>query len=734
MEQNPHPVSDPLDPEYDILKDEELLRLLELDSDTAQPRTEAHISTEPETPPPQTSGKAARKLPAWCFLLIAGLYHELLLFFGTPVKSFPAFCLILIFTLSWSLGGYALLRLLPKRWMQRVVGGLGLAAGAFVYALEYFLQATFQTFMDFSTVLSSTGQVVGSFGGSVVTIVTRGWWMILLMLLPLLFWSFGCKLISLPPCLYAHGESGKRTRRRWLGTVCAMLTVLLLAQGLVYSTPVLHSAYSERPTAVTFDKHVNSFGLLTAGRLELQNALFRTPVSFVTGPTETQQPSESADADVPTPSESSAPSKPLVEHTMGLDFAALAEQADGDIANIHRYVASLPKGMSNNYTGLFQGKNLIMVCAESFSAEVIDPVRTPTLYRMAHQGIEFTEFYQPAWGGSTSTGEYSLLTGLAPTNGVNSMLDTVGENLYLTMGNQLKRLGYFSRAYHNNSYDYYGRDQTHENFGYEKYIGLGNGLEEGVSATWPESDLEMIDFTFPQYSTNQPFSIYYMSVSGHGDYQKSSNYMSGKNFDVVADLPYSETVRCYLAAQMELEYAMKSLISQLEAAGIADDTVIVLCADHYPYGLEPSNSWGDGGDYLSELYGYEADTLPKQDHNALIIWSGCLEKQEHIVVDTPVYSLDILPTLSNLFGVEYDSRLLIGRDVFSEQEPLVIWPNYSWKTEKGYYSASTGTFMPDAGVKDVGEDYIERINTLVRNRIAFSAAVLDNDYYGILFD
>lgn len=105
-------------------------------------------------------------------------------------------------------------------------------------------------------------------------------------------------------------------------------------------------------------------------------------------------------------------------------------------------------------------------------------------------------------------------------------------------------------------------------------------------------------------------------------------------------------------------------------------------------------------------------TQPGQDHNSLIIWSGCLEKGKQYEdlqceIDTPVYSLDDLPTLSNLFGFKYDSRLLVGRDVFSNQTPFVVWNNYSWLSEKGYYSNSTGEFFANEGI-EVDDDIFRK--------------------------
>ena len=169
-------------------------------------------------------------------------------------------------------------------------------------------------------------------------------------------------------------------------------------------------------------------------------------------------------------------------------------------------------------------------------------------------------------------------------------------------------------------------------------------------------------------------------------------------------------------------------LDELEKKGIADDTVIVISTDHYPYGLDKSSTYGNAKNYLAELYGVNKIDFLTRDNNTLIIWSGCLEDKD-IVVDTPVYSLDILPTLSNLFGVEYDSRLLVGRDIFSDAEPLVLWPNGSWRTDKGTYNSSTKTFTPAEGVAEVSDDYVSYISSLVSNKIKFSKSVANFNYY-----
>ena len=200
----------------------------------------------------------------------------------------------------------------------------------------------------------------------------------------------------------------------------------------------------------------------------------------------------------------------------------------------------------------------------------------------------------------------------------------------------------------------------------------------------------------------------------------------------MAHLPYSDTVKGYLAANLDFEDAMAYVVAELEAKGIADDTVICISTDHFPYGLDNDAKLGDMP-YLSELYGYEVTDYFQRDHSRLIIWSGCLEEMEPIVVDTPTFGCDILPTLSNLFGLEYDSRLMVGRDVFSDVMPLVWNANYEWKTELGTYYATKGKFVPANEDLVIPEDYVKSIKAIVKNKMTYSSGVLKTDYFRLLF-
>ncbi len=663
------------------------------------------------------------RIGEFAFFVGVVFYLELLIqILSGWTLTFSRFFIVLFFSVSYGALLCTVSQLTASWKGKQILMSCLLALLGILFATQYFLYISYQTYMTFDSILTGGGNVATEFKGVVFELIFRRFWVILLFLLPVLLYT-----------LFGRAKYPFGQKTILYSAVCLVLAAVFFGLGSISVS--LSSDKLRYREEYTFDAACHTFGLLTGCRLELAHSTAgEQALSFqLPDQPDVDTEDEEENPDEVDPATSTPDKKPPTPHRMDIDFATLAkEESDSNIAELHAYVTSMIPQKTNQYTGLFEGKNLIFITAEAFSKEVIDPELTPTLYRLANQGIVFEDYYQPAWGGSTSTGEYSNITGLVPTDGVKSIQKTIGHNMYFTLGNQLQRKNYFSAAYHNGLYDYYDRDKTHCNLGYSTMTGMGNGMEEGVVQIWPESDLEMIDFTVPQYIDKQPFSIYYMTVSGHCNYHQSGNAMSKKNYEATANLTCSEVVKCYYAANLELEYAMASLVRQLEEAGIADDTVIVMGSDHYPYGLEKSDTWGNDQNYLAELFGYDPILNPQQDHNALIIWSGCLENQESIVVDTPTYSLDIVPTLSNLFGLEYDSRLLVGRDVFSNQDPLVIWGDYSWVSDKGYYSTSYGTFTPNEGVT-VTDDYVKRIKATVANRIAFSRGVLQNDYYGILF-
>lgn len=656
-------------------------------------------------------------LPGWVFVVWTVLYNELMLhvwitdsFLPGRVLAIAAFALGLGFALAF------LISLFPRKAAK----GLTLAVSVFVtvlWVMEYFLSDAYQVFMTPLTIVTGAGGVAQDYFDLVVSLLVRNLWRIGLMLLPIVVYALCCE-----------------EPEKWSWKHRAMLAGLAVGGYLLGfgATNLLTNDAARLGADYNFDSTTRSLGLNMALTLEVATQGGESSEEPVFEATPTLPPE--TEPEVTGTEEAPEQTQPQIvydDNVMdGVDFAQLAkEEKNAHIAALHEYVDAQKPSKQNAYTGLFAGKNLILITAEAFTAEVIDPERTPTLYRLANEGIKFTDYYQPAWGASTTSGEFSNVVGLIPTNGGACMKESYQQDLFITMGNQLQDLGYYSLAYHNHLKDFYSRDLTHTGLGYSEFRARYGGLE-GISEVWPESDLEMIDISVPQYIDKQPFSIYYMTVSAHSVYTQGGHAMAKKNYSVVEDLDCSEPIKCYLAANMELEYAMESLLRQLEEADILDDTVIVMATDHYPYGLEKSSTWKNSVDYLSEFFGEKCDTCFVRDHNALIIWSGCIEDMD-IQVDEPVFSLDILPTLSNLFGLDYDSRLLVGRDVFSDQSPLVFWPDSSWKTDKGTYNALSGKYIAADGT-EMDKTYTDYIAAQIRNKRTYCSSVLNLDYFNYL--
>lgn len=411
--------------------------------------------------------------------------------------------------------------------------------------------------------------------------------------------------------------------------------------------------------------------------------------------------------------------KKIEYNTMDINFDKLISNEKNEVVKeMHKYFKNVSSTEKNKYTGKYKGYNLILLTAEGFSPYAVHKDITPTLYKMVHEGYNFTNFYNPIWGVSTSDGEYVACTSLIPKNGVWSFYKSGSIYMPFVMGNQLNKEYYKTVAYHNHSYKYYRRDVSHPNMGYD-YKGVGNGLN--VKKTWPESDLEMMEKTIPEYIDNKPFHAYYMTVSGHMQYNFGGNYIAKKNKEAVKDLPYSEQAKAYIATQIELDKALEYLLEQLEAAGVADNTLIALSADHYPYGLE--------NETIDEFAGHTVEKNFELYKSNFILYT---KDMKPVTIDKPCSSLDIIPTISNLMGIEYDSRLLMGQDIFSDSEPLVMFVNKSFITSEGFYNSKTNEFIANEGIL-VDKSYIKRISSIIDGKFYYSAKILENDYYSKVF-
>ncbi len=436
------------------------------------------------------------------------------------------------------------------------------------------------------------------------------------------------------------------------------------------------------------------------------------------------------------------PEEPPVDTTPNIieeiDFNALkAATTDSGKQALCDYFAALNGTNKNEYTAKLKDYNLIYICAEAFSSYAIDPVVTPTLYKMSNGGIVLNNYYN-SYKNTTTNGEYSFMTGLWPdvsrvadaNSAAGSFVQSKNKYIPFSLANMFEGLGVKAYAYHNFRGYYYQRNQTHKNLGYTslRFMGGNNGMS--FTTSWPSSDLEMMQQSIDDYINQDQFHAYYMTFSGHGPYS-AANPIAVRNLatvnEILGDRELTTGARYYLAANYELEKAMTLLLEKLEAAGKLQNTMIVLTGDHYPYYLNEAN--------LNSLAGRVVDTEFEKYKSTCIMYCEGIEKVE---IDKPVCNVDILPTVLNLFGMEYDSRLLPGTDIFSDNTHIAMLYNKSFVSEYVKYNAQTGKaeWLPSASKlsEDKRQTHLDYCIATTKSRYTISLDIMNEDFYRFVMD
>lgn len=603
---------------------------------------------------------------------------------------------VILFSMTW-MAITALIVGLFNEKVNRIISYFIL----FFYTLITLAQIVYYNFYDsifsFFSLTTGTGQVM-QFWQMILEVIARIWYVFALTLVPLiLYYIFNKKIFKF---------NKLRLKDILLNLVLLVFSLTMILVEVTYDNKGVYSLnrliYKTHAPMLT----INKTGLWSMQAIDLYRYIFgfeeEVEVSTV------EETPEKVELE-----------KEKEYNKIDIDFESLIEkESNSTVKNMHKYFSSVVPSEKNKYTGLFKGKNLIFITAEAFDTIAIDKDITPTLYKMANSSYIFTNYYQPLYPVSTSDGEYMNLTSLIPKEGVWSFYKSSKISMPMGFGTMFKNEGYTSYGFHNHTYKYYDRHLSHPNIGLS-YIGCGNGLEKKMNCKrWPNSDYEMIEATTDYYLNDEkPFATYYMTVSGHLNYNFYGNSMSARNKNKVKNLKYSDAIKAYYAAQIELDKAMELLLKKLEEKGVLDDTLIIMGPDHYPYGLTKKQ--------MNEVSNIDRSDKFENYHTTLIMYNPSIEKT---VIDKTISGLDLLPTIYNLYGIEFDSRLLMGRDIFSDSEHIVILSDRSWITEAGRYNSVTRKFTKTTE-EEIYDDYIDRINSIVNNRFSMSALILDNNYY-----
>lgn len=405
-----------------------------------------------------------------------------------------------------------------------------------------------------------------------------------------------------------------------------------------------------------------------------------------------------------------------------IDFNTLiSNEKDSNIRLLHEYFSNQTPTEQNSYTGIFKGKNLIFIVAESFDEIAIDKTLTPTLYKLKTEGIKFNNYFAPKYPASTADGEYMLEWGILPIIGENySLIDMVYNTNPYILPREFKSMNYNTYVYH----DYFGYyNYRKKYFSTLNFDGM-RYCQDGIDMYCDHfhgSDVDMMNQTIGDYINKEHFFTYYITLSGHGSYD-STNFVAEKHLSKLNGHNYSSNIKYYMAANIDFDIAMENLVSSLEKNNRLDDTVIVISSDHSPYYL--TNEQVNTRSSIDRTNNFD------RNRGSLIIYNSKLKGNHSI--DKVAMNIDVLPTLLNMFDISYDSRLIIGKDIMADNnDGLVVFPDRSFVTNYGAYNSKNGEFTKY--VENVDEKYIQEKIQEVNEKYQVSVNMQYSDYYKYIF-
>lgn len=310
---------------------------------------------------------------------------------------------------------------------------------------------------------------------------------------------------------------------------------------------------------------------------------------------------------------------------------------------------------SNDYTGLFKDKSFLIIQAESLNSFGINEELTPTLYKMINNSIQITNFDTPLLIGSTSDSEFMANTSFIPeAKGYSVCYQYVNNTYPLTLGNLFKNNGYSTNAFHNNFGEYYNRFTTFNNYGYEFFDSYGLGIESEASDTLVSEQIGWIDVE------KEKFVSLWISYSGHQPYGLEDVGVNKEDVETIKKLypNLNDDYVSYLAKTMDFDKAVEQFLNVMEWMGRIDDVVVVIYGDHVAKGLDLSR-----GTNFDEVFGVNSDDNPSITYTPLFIYANDME---HQVIDKYCTALDILPTLMNLWGIDYNDDYAFGHDILDD--------------------------------------------------------------------
>ena len=397
-------------------------------------------------------------------------------------------------------------------------------------------------------------------------------------------------------------------------------------------------------------------------------------------------------------------------------------ETNKDYKTLNSYFMSKEITSKNDYTGMFKGKNLIVLMIESGSNVLKNyPEYFPNFAKLYNNGWSWENAFSPRNACSTGNNEMTGITSLYTINNT-CTINTYKDNTYYeSLFNLFNRANYHTSSYHDYTDHFYYRSIYHPNMGSQNYYDVNKlGIKLGSEyQPWP-SDVELIEKAVPHFIDEDKYMAWLTTVSSHMTYNNSSK-TGDMYLDLYKDEDWDITAKRYMSKLKIVDNAIGELLQELKDAGKLEDTVIMLFADHYPYGLS--------GDAFAQIAKYDTSSNGDTDRTPFIIYNPSLEAKKF---DDYTTFVNILPTLANLFALDYDPRLYGGTDLLSDSyEEIVVFADGSWRTDIAYYDATKSKINYIGADKYTDEEIIS-INTKVKNEMKMDNLAIKTNYFAYL--
>lgn len=378
------------------------------------------------------------------------------------------------------------------------------------------------------------------------------------------------------------------------------------------------------------------------------------------------------------------------------------------------------KKQPDEYTGIFKDKNVIFLQLEGMDNWLLTKKTTPNLYRLMQNSINFKDHYSIyTGGGSTFNSEFAVNTGFTTPVSYTENVYTLNTNTFdYTMAKLFKKEGYAVNAFHMNTSGFYSRGINYKAWGYDNYFGLQDIASYDTLDY--ELDRELIlnkTFYDNMFKQNSKFVDYIITYTPHTPFTTSkevgqlvAEMKYGK--DNIPDLSEEETAKLMVG---ETDYMVGLLIQALKDNNLYDNTVIVAYADHYLYTINDKTVLDKNKNTLGNLI----------NHTPFFIWSSDIQPKN---INSVTMQMNILPTVLNLFGIDYNSNYYLGTNALAKNyKGIAFFSDYSW------YNGNV--YVDDEKILNKGKlspKKREETSELVHNIIRKNDLTLKYDYFKTL--